>query len=74
MICSSMGAASSVGTSSIGALVGAGGTSMEVVNLAQLLKNPSGRATQPKTMSSEKEMYFSIILCNSRTDLAKRHG
>ena len=58
VICSLMGAASSMGTSSIGALVGAGWTSMEAVNLAWLLKNPSSRAMPSKTMSLENEMYF----------------
>ena len=61
-----------VATSSDGTLVEAGGASLEME--VWLPKNPSSRATLPKTISSENETYHSIILCNSRTDPAKRHG
>ena len=64
-----MGVASSMAPS----LVEVSRESLETVNSVQFLKNPSGRATLPKMISSEKETYHSIISCNSRTDLAKRH-
>ena len=37
-------------------------------------RNPSSRATLPKTVSLGKEMYGSITPLNSRTLPAKRHG
>ena len=65
-----MGAVSSMATSS----VVMGGASLETVNLAQFLKNPSSRVTLPKMISSEKEMCHSIISHNLRMDLTKRCG
>ena len=69
---SSRGSPTGMATSSEGTLMDVGGASLGVE--VQLPKNPSGRATLPKTVSSENETYWSIILCSSRTDSAKMCG
>ena len=70
----SVGTAFSTGSSLVGTSVKASWAFLGTVTLVQSSRNPSSGATLSKMVSSEKDMYRSIVPLSSRAHLTKRYG
>ena len=73
-VATSIGASSSVGSSSMEVLVEAGGALLGIVTPVRSSRDPSCDVALSRMGSLEKDMYGSIVLLSSRMHLAKRSG